>query len=346
MKSQRNDGARKKACRVLLLFIVAILFLVAGCGVQQFKSPLYQLSDNEGQGPAGLTWNGHDLIIGDGRQLLELSTIETGTFFSADSPYNNDGYFSFAREAMPFTKPAKICGLAWEGECCGKGFLWIADSLNKEILKTTPSFDIVRRIPSPGDSPRGLVFDGKDLWVGDSKTSKIHRVSPKSGEVLGEFNSPIKDLTGLAWDCANIWVVGMDSCKTTVQSCYVPRLVKLDVQSGRVTREADLPSQIVRPSSLVWVDGVMWVADSSLNRVFKLTPREHDVNDQTVYTSEITVTPPEPRKIPARMTLPGQESKSSAEEAKEAAEQAKKSAKEAQEAAEQAKKAFELQQVK
>ncbi len=351
--------ASKKILSLLVLFIIPLLIFVTGC-VRQFKSPMFQPNDYLGYGPNGMTWNGRDLVIGDNRLIMEINSIETGPFLNNTSKLNSEGFYRFARDPEPVSGASsdlKICGLAWEGECCGKGFLWVADEGNKEILKLDAHNNVIKRFPSPGDSPSGLAFDGRDLWVSDSSESKIYKISTEDGSVLAEYNSPIKVPTDLTWDCENIWIIGLDECTSVTKSCYSPRLVKLDVKSGKVTEEQELPKQIVRPVSIVWVDGNIWIGDYELNRVFKVNVSPRQISDETVYTSPITY---KPRKIAVkemseevRPEVKSEEAKPSTDEAKRAAEEARKAAEEAKEAArkaaeaaEKSKKAFELQQKK
>jgi len=341
-----------------VLSILLALMVITGCA-QQFKSPMFQSNDYSGYGPNGMTWNGRDLVIGDGRLIIDINSIETGPYISETSKFNSEGFYRFARDPEPVrgtSKELKICGLAWEGECCGKGFLWVADEGNKEILKLDAFHNVVKRFPSPGETPSGIAFDGKDLWVSDSSESRIYRVSTEDGTVLAEYISPIKVPTDLTWDCENIWILGLDECKNVTKTCYVPRLVKLDIKSARVTEEMELPKQIVRPVSIVWVDGFMWIGDYQLNRIFKLPVSSQKVVDETVYATNITY---KPKKIAVKempteeiMASPEEtkpstdEIKKAAEEAKRAAEEAKEAARKAAEAAEKSRKAFELQQKK
>lgn len=368
---------KKKTHRLFIataVFIASLIALVlSGCGPQQFKAPIFQMNEYEGWGPNGLTWNGKDMIIGDGSLIVEINSIETGTyvertsFFTVDYSDSYGSYF-LSRDPEPITSPGvtmprkrtRICGLAWEGECCGKGFLWVADAENREILKLNASNEIIKSLPSPGDDPSGIVFDGKDLWVSDSRESKIYKISPDDGTVLREFNSPVAVPTDLAWDCSNIWVIGLDSCAPVTKNCNTPRLVKLDILSGKVTHEIVLPKQITRPTSMVWVDGLMWIGDYQLGRVFKIPVSAREVKDDTVYATAVTMKPKKiavqempPEAKAAMEQMPqqavrekGTESRAAADEAKIAAEEAKAAAKEAKEAAKKSQKAFELQQKK
>lgn len=354
----------KKYCiSSILLILLSLLVGLTGCGHQQFKTFMFEPDPAlvENWGPNGIAWNGKNFVIGDNNLIIEHSSIETGTFFSTNSLYNNDGFFQFPRNLVSLNRivgnPVQICDLAWEGECCGKGFLWVADALNKEIIKLTGNYEFIKKIPSPGSSPNGIAFDGKYLWVADSKDSIIYKISTDNGRILEKFNSPIEKPTGLAWDCSNLWVIGMNMCKHTSEDCYAKRLVKLDVQSGKITHEIKLPNQIVRPSSLVWVDGILWAGDYYHNRVFKLKEiTAYAIDDINIYRVSVPAETKALTKETKDKDPSPQQAKAIAKEAKKQRDdmdksealvkRAEEAAKKAEEAAEKAKKAFELQQRK
>ncbi len=259
-----------------------VFFFISGCGTQQFKSPLFESNDFSGWGPNGMAWNGRDLILADNKLIMDVNNIDTGVFFGNESNMTNNGFFMFGRspEPLPISHSMKICGLAWEGECCGAGFLWIADSLNQEILKIDRKNTVIKRFPTPGKNPNGLAFDGKDLWLADAKESKIYRLSADDGYVIGEYLSPVDEPTGLAWDCVNLWVIGLNRCSMATRDCYQARLLAIDVETGNTVREIDLSNDIVRPTSLEWTSGYMWIGDYFQNRVFKIsTAKMHYVEE-------------------------------------------------------------------
>ncbi|MCI0468607.1 MAG: hypothetical protein L0Y62_00900 [Nitrospirae bacterium] len=332
-------------------FILLVLFASAGCGTQQFKADTFHVDEMIGWGPQGMAWNGKEMIIGHERLISHVTSIEMGRFSSTDSPYTSDGFYLYSRTPISISlpKPIKICGLAWEGACCESGYLWIADSLNKEIIKIKSNGEIIKTMAFPGQTPNGLAFDGSALWAADSGRAKIYRISPVDESVMFEFNSPIKEPTGLAWDYSNLWIVGMDACKDTISGCVVPRLVKLDIVAGIVTHEIELPEQIKSPSALEWSNGSLWVADTKLSRVFRLSDKGSEIQDPTNYISAVTV---QQKKLlpPKRLTIkdmPKIESdKRDAEEARRLAEETRRAAEDAKKAAEKAEKAFELQQRK
>lgn len=337
--------SRKYCISSTFMILLSLLLVLTGCGHQQFKTFMFEsdpaLVDN--WGPNGIAWNGKDFVLGDNNLIIEHSSIETGLFFSSTSLYNNDGFYQFPRHLVSLNKivgnPVQICDLAWEGECCGKGFLWVADALNKEIIKLTGNYEFIKKIPSPGNSPNGLTFDGKYLWVADSKDSMIYKISTDDGRILERYNSPIEKPTGLAWDCSNLWIIGMNTCKHLSEDCYAKRLVKIDVMSGKVTHEIKLPHQIVRPSSLVWVDGILWAGDYYHNRVFKLKEvTAYAIDDIKIYKAS----------EPAEAKALAKEAKKCCDidKSEDLVKRAEEAARKAEEAAAKAKKVFELQQRK
>ncbi len=291
----------KKVCKYRILGIFGImlsLLLLIGCGHQQFRTFMLESDPTliENWGPNGVTWNGRSFVIGDNNLIIEHSSVETGIFFHPNFIYNNDGFFHIPRHIVYLNKivgnPVKICSLAWEGECCGKGFLWIGDAHNKEIIKLTGNYEFIKRIPSPANSPTGLTFDGKYLWVSDSSTSTIYKISPNNGKVLEVFVSPIEKPSGLAWDCSGLWIIGTNTCKHPSKDCFERQLLRMDVINGKVTHEIKLPRQIEMPSSLVWVEGILWAGDYRLNRVFKLSERlAYEVDDIKIHKASVQAVP-------------------------------------------------------
>ncbi|MFA5353056.1 MAG: hypothetical protein WC291_02400 [Thermodesulfovibrionales bacterium] len=255
--------------------ILSLCFLFTGCGPRQFRADLFQANEMTGWGPEGLTWNGRDLVLGSGRTVVFLSSLETGAFVNAGSFYNSDGSYIFSRDPLVLTssRPIEISGSAWEAGCCGEGFLWIANSPGKEIIKVSMKNEILTSIPFPGELPGGLAFDGKDLWAADSLKATIYRISTE-GKILQQFPSPVSSPTGLAWDCGQLWITGIESCTSATRDCNPPRLVRINPRTESVTREIPLPRQISRPASLEWVKGNLWVGDRDLNRVFRIPDSE------------------------------------------------------------------------
>ncbi len=223
---------KNRAFSIAAAFSVSLL-LLAGCGPKQFRADLFQANEMKGWGPEGLAWNGRDLVLGSERLITFHSAIEPASFVNVGSFYNSEGSYVYSRDPMVLTssRPIQICGMAWEAGCCGDGYLWIANSLGRELLKVSQKNEIVASIPFPGEFPGGLAFDGKDLWAADSAKSRIYRIAT-DGTVLAEIPSPVTSPTGLAWDCEQLWVVGLESCRSATKDCNPARLMRVDPQTG------------------------------------------------------------------------------------------------------------------
>lgn len=91
--------------------------------------------------------------------------------------------------------------------------------------------EIVRQFAAPGESPRGLAWDGTHLWVGDDGADKIYKLDPANGKVLGSFEAPNGELRGLVWHDQHLWSSDNGTRK----------LYKLDRADGTVRARVKAP---------------------------------------------------------------------------------------------------------
>lgn len=368
MEPFKRDGLGLRTLMVAVALMAASAFLLSACGPKQFRTTMVKRNNSRDIGPNGLAHDGKNMIIGDRTLVMVIDSIETGSFMGADSKHTDDGFYLTVKTPEPMPRDVKVCGLAWEGECCGDGFLWIADSLSGELIKLDNENRVIKRLAAPGTSPCGLAFADDTLWVTDTDKGKIYNISTDTGQVLKEFNSPVEQPLGLAWDCNALWVSGVDKCTETRGECNIPRVVKLDVESGHITAYIKLPKELTRPSSLTWSEGTIWVGDYALGRVFAFKDKGKKIKDDPVdYSSDITVTKRrlvvmdmpadeaekldrEQQSASVRRAVKAKEAtdeaeraRAAADEAERAAEMARRAAQDAQDSAEKSEKAFELQ---
>lgn len=263
------------------LISVLLLIFLSGCAPQQFKTDLFSASEHESQvGPTGLAWDGKNLIMGTTNQITFARNIVTEPFYSfskADTSLNGGAYSSGRFPGPQRIIDMDICGMAWEGECCGEGFLWIADAKNDRIIKMKPNLDFESQFQSPVPAPNGIAFDGKSLWIVSKYSFKIIQFNPDMQSIENIYYSPIQRPTGLTWDCNGyIWVIGIDDCRTSEKRCYKPRLISISVKTGEITHEVKLPKAITRPTSVTLAEKYFWVGDYNLNRVFKIPFNENN----------------------------------------------------------------------
>jgi len=64
----------------------------------------------------------------------------------------------------------------------------------------------------PGPDPRGLAWDGENLWVADFNGREISKIDV-NGNLLGTYPSPKTAPMGLAWDGHSLWCADLDRYK-------------------------------------------------------------------------------------------------------------------------------------
>ncbi|MBN1150403.1 T9SS type A sorting domain-containing protein [candidate division WOR-3 bacterium] len=83
-----------------------------------------------------------------------------------------------------------------------------------DVSNTTPTFPdsvLINSIPAPDGAPRGLAFDGTNLWCANSgdgnstNGAKIYKLNPTTGAILGTYTTPGASPYGLAFDGSYLW---------------------------------------------------------------------------------------------------------------------------------------------
>jgi len=69
-----------------------------------------------------------------------------------------------------------------------------AQSSNKLKIHIISSYE------SPGPSPQGLTWDGKNIWVVDDSTNIIYKIDPLVGKTIFSFALKSIKSRGITWD--------------------------------------------------------------------------------------------------------------------------------------------------
>ena len=139
--------------------------------------------------------------------------------------------------------------------------LWVVESINHKIYKINTSGNVISLFDSPDSQPEGLTWGGEHLWLSGSKNYKIYELDT-SGNVISLFDSPGAAPIGLAWDGEHFWNVDWDA----------NNIYKLDT-NGNVISLFDSP--IADPQDMAW-DGVhLWICSAALNKIYELDNSEN-----------------------------------------------------------------------
>lgn len=197
------------------------------------QSPIRILQTMEGPGSSaeGIAWDGKTLWISEPTTIFNLD--ESGKVLSAQpAPEVTPGgmtwdgnhlwlyttNYSFVYELdtngqtiqtlRSFKAPTLVTGgsithdLAWDGE-----HFWYANQFNLYELSTTG--EVIQSLAFPRNIT-GLDWDGNHLWLafGDPGQKASFQIINSSGEVLGTFDAPIKNITGMTWGKGtSLWVI-------------------------------------------------------------------------------------------------------------------------------------------
>ena len=76
------------------------------------------------------------------------------------------------------------------------------------FARSTEAQEIVGSIPSPGNEPRGLTWDGDYLWCADAGTDSVYKLNISDGSVISCFAFSIQSSHGgITWsDDGNMWI--------------------------------------------------------------------------------------------------------------------------------------------
>jgi hypothetical protein len=261
----------KRVARPLIATTVC-LFLMVGCGPQQFRSDLFlPFESAPSAGPTAMTHDGTDMILGTANQVIFTRNIQIKPYTVVGQRMEPANYSESGRFPLQLYGGAAICGLAWENRCCQKGFLWIVDATEEKILKFSEQRKLKAQFPSPGSAPSGMSHDGQHLWLCDQDEGVIRKIDTETGQTLQTLRSPVRHPTGIAWDCGYLWVVGSERCAGAQRGCQLPRLIRMNLGKAIGDQEIVLPDMVAQPNALTWRDGYLWVGDRASNRIFRFS---------------------------------------------------------------------------
>ena len=110
-----------------------------------------------------------------------------------------------------------------------------------------------------GSQPRGIAFDGTNIWVTNSESDNVTKIDPTTGDVIGTY--AVGDYPfGIAFDGTNIWVSNRDS----------ETLSRLNVSTGAVLSTVSL-SLNSDNYALVWDGTHLWTNNNSYG-IHRITP--------------------------------------------------------------------------
>ena len=140
----------------------------------------------------------------------------------------------------------------------------------RDLPPLPADWKIVRSIPAPTATPGSVAWDGRSLWVHDTKANAAIAISPEDGKMLRKLTLPVDNVVAIGW-----W----DDCLAVTQK-DPKKLLKVDPASGEI--EQDI---IIDETDWTWVgcanavNGKVWVADEFSPRIIVIDPDNPDTRE-------------------------------------------------------------------
>jgi len=122
--------------------------------------------------------------------------------------------------------------------------------------------DTLMSIPTPGECPQGLTFDGEYLWNIDRKSDMIYRVDPQSGHVDDSLVTPGFVPRGLTWDGKRLWCIDAEE----------ELIYAVNPQTRIIEKSIYCP--VGRPMGLAWDGRYLWLAADRNEEIHQISPED------------------------------------------------------------------------
>lgn len=198
-------------------------------------------------------------IVGDGSQLTNIN--------GANITNNTISSSALSAESFPLQRNLQLLGsLRWDllgqqvtvgsnpkGIAFDGANVWVASTLSNNVTKLRVSDGVVQGTFALGGAARGAAFDGSNVWVTHGSGS-VTKLRVSDGTNLGTFSVGLNP-SGVAFDGVNIWVASATG------------LTKLRASDGVVQGTF---AAGVGPNGVAF-DGVnIWVVNGGSNNVMKI----------------------------------------------------------------------------
>ena len=137
--------------------------------------------------------------------------------------------------------------------------IWVTNNGASTVTKVLASTGVVIGTYPAGNGPDGIVFDGTNIWVTNNGTNKVTKLLASSGATVNSYNVGTYP-SGIAFDGTNIWVANYNSNTVTV----------LLASDGTLVNTISTASIGLGPQGMAFDGANMWVVLTSANKVLKV----------------------------------------------------------------------------
>jgi hypothetical protein len=140
--------------------------------------------------------------------------------------------------------------------------------LHISLMTFAYSGEVEKSIPTPGNYPTGLCFDGNNLWIADRETDKLYYINPENGKVIRSIESPAYWPMGLAWDGQYLWNADFRG-RTDKSEDLDGMIFKIDSKDGTILKTLQAPAKSVK--GLTFDGTYFWCVDDRSNKIIQFS---------------------------------------------------------------------------
>ncbi|MFA6027369.1 MAG: M14 family zinc carboxypeptidase [Patescibacteria group bacterium] len=179
----------------------------------------------------------------------------TGTLWLADE--GTDTYYELSTADGSTISTRDAVELSGIGLTFVDGELWSSDHDLDRIYDIESGTLCRNKFDSPGNEPRGLAYDGTNIWHVDATSDLLYKLNAATGAVVSSYASLDSEPKDLAWDGTNLWMVGDTN----------DRIYKINPADGTEVTHYDSPSS--EPSGIAWDGSTIWTSDNNEDEFYK-----------------------------------------------------------------------------
>jgi outer membrane lipoprotein-sorting protein len=198
----------------------------------------------------GLAANTYLQANGDGSQLTNLNganitpSTVSAAALAADTFPNNQNLSRLGQLRWDLLGQRVTVGTTPRGIAFDGANIWVANSDSNNVTKLRASDGAIQGTFPVGTTPIALCFDGENIWVVNNGSSSVTKLRASDGSNQGTFT--VTGANGIAFDGANIWVT-----KGILNT--VTKLRAADGASQGTFSVGSFPTRVAFDGANVWI---------------------------------------------------------------------------------------------
>jgi Glutamine cyclotransferase len=156
--------------------------------------------------------------------------------------------------------------------------LWASVFTGSKVARIDPATGTVLGYSATSSNPTNIISANGDIWVGSTGTANVTRINASTGAVIGNISQGGANISSLRYDGESIWATNFNNSYVSI----------IDAATGTVS--ATKPAVGSRPVVTLIVDNNVWVGSANSNVVTQISGPTPTTTTSTTTTTTTTTT--------------------------------------------------------